>query len=311
MARVALRSPFGANDETLAQFGDEPGMTNIDQFESLFKSASKEVFHFEPVAFAQVLVITDLATAEAEPLAEDVQRMFAGTEAFRQSQFRVMASETHRDIGDLLQLVSEVQPDLIVSYRCLHSSAWRWPHSLGEHLDVLTQATEVPVLVLPHPEANRRAPWVEDGASCVMAIANHLSGEARLVDVAASLTAADGTLWLTHVEDRLTFERYMDAIEKLPSIDSEPAREALREQLLKEPQDYVQSCRVALAEHKPGLRVEADVTMGHHINDYRQLVEKHSVTLLVFNTKEDGQLAMHGAAYGLAVEMRHIPLLML
>ena len=41
------------------------------------------------------------------------------------------------------------------------------------------------------------------------------------------------------------------------------------------------------------------------------LAEKHDVDLLVFNTKEEDQLAMHGVAYPLAVELRRLPLLML
>ena len=35
------------------------------------------------------------------------------------------------------------------------------------------------------------------------------------------------------------------------------------------------------------------------------------VDLLVMNTKDEDQLAMHGLAYPLAVELRQIPLLML
>ena len=35
------------------------------------------------------------------------------------------------------------------------------------------------------------------------------------------------------------------------------------------------------------------------------------VDLLVLNTKDDDQLAMHGLAYPLAIELREIPLLLL
>ena len=38
---------------------------------------------------------------------------------------------------------------------------------------------------------------------------------------------------------------------------------------------------------------------------------EHEIDLLVFNTKDDDQLAMHGLAYPLAVEVRGIPILML
>jgi hypothetical protein len=53
------------------------------------------------------------------------------------------------------------------------------------------------------------------------------------------------------------------------------------------------------------------VTHGHHLSEYRRLVQEHDVDLLVMNTKDEGQLAMHGLAYPLAIEIRSIPLLLL
>ena len=43
----------------------------------------------------------------------------------------------------------------------------------------------------------------------------------------------------------------------------------------------------------------------------RQLVKKHDIGLLVANTKDEGQLAMHGMAYALSVELVDVPLLLL
>jgi hypothetical protein len=51
--------------------------------------------------------------------------------------------------------------------------------------------------------------------------------------------------------------------------------------------------------------------MGDRIEEYRRLVEDHRIDLLVLNTMDGDQLAMHGQAYSLAVELRGAPLLML
>ena len=51
--------------------------------------------------------------------------------------------------------------------------------------------------------------------------------------------------------------------------------------------------------------------MGSRLDDYKKLIRDHAVDLLVFNTKDEDQLAMHGVGYPLAVEVREIPLLML
>ena len=59
------------------------------------------------------------------------------------------------------------------------------------------------------------------------------------------------------------------------------------------------------------VKVEQLVGFGHRLSEYKRLIEQHQVDLLVLNTKDEDQLAMHGIAYALAVELRQIPLLML
>ena len=48
-----------------------------------------------------------------------------------------------------------------------------------------------------------------------------------------------------------------------------------------------------------------------HVLGYKELVEENEIDLLVMYTKDEEQLAMHGIAYPLAVELRSTPLLML
>ncbi len=80
---------------------------------------------------------------------------------------------------------------------------------------------------------------------------------------------------------------------------------------MKDPADYIESCRIGLSKSAPSLEVESLVTSGHHLHEHRRLIEEHDVDLLVMNTKDEDQLAMHGLAYPLAIELRTIPLLML
>jgi hypothetical protein len=210
-----------------------------------------------------------------------------------------------------LESIEERKPDLIVTYRHLHSEAWQWPHSLGEYLDVMTQATSVPVLVLPHPDANRSLPHSIKNTDRVMAITNHLTGDNQLVNMAVTFTEPGGTCWLTHVESQPVFERYMDAVSRIPAIDTDVAREALAEQLLKEPRDFIAACRAEIDAQGLPVRIDEVVAMGRRVDEYGELIAKREIDLLVLHTKDDDQLAMHGAAYALAVELRGIPLLML
>ena len=103
----------------------------------------------------------------------------------------------------------------------------------------------------------------------------------------------------------------MQTIGKIPDIDTDTARETILARLLKDPQDYIQSCRQVLAEEHVAIEAKDIVTLGHKLSDYKKLVDEHAVDLLVVNTKDQGQLAMHGVAYSLSVELRATPLLLL
>ncbi len=283
-------------------------MTRIDQFASAFLSASKTVFNHEPVPLSTALVITDLSQYEARLFGDRV-RAFLGVLGDN-VQWLDVDGEACGSVGDLLNLVEQQRPDLICTYRHLHSGAWKWPYGLGEHLDVLTQVTTTPVLVLPRPEDAEAFESVGD-TNAVMAMTSHLMGDHRLINYAARFTEPGGTLYAAHVEDSATFERYMEVIAKIPMIETDTAREEIEKQLLKEAHDYIGSCREELARASVELNLEEIVLLGHHLAEYEKLVQDREVDLLIFNTKDDDQLAMHGLAYPLAVELRALPLLML
>ena len=284
-------------------------MTKVDQFESVFRAASKTVFEYESINIDNVLVISDATEAEAAVFAAQVRNFLRvlGDSA----RWRVVNGTEFDEVPSLLALVEAERPALICTYRHLHSDSWKWPYTLGEYVDVLTQVTDTPVVVLPHPEAMRASPHALGDTSSVMAMTDHLTGDRHLINYAVRFVEPGGALILTHVEDEVIFDRYIETISRIPSIDTESAEHAIRTQLLREPQDYIQSCRDALGEAGLSVDVETIVTMGRHIREYERLIEEHEVDLLVFNTKEEDQLAMHGLAYSLAIELRQIPLLLL
>jgi len=286
-------------------------MTNIDQFESVFKSADKPRFELEACNLQTVFVITDLEGAEAEVYHEQIGRFLATLTEERNLTWRLINAQEYGDVAQLLQLVQAESPDLICTYRNLHLAIPDFPYSLGVFVDVLTQVVSMPVLLLPSPRMLRDGTATLRTPDVVMAVTDHLTGDHHLVSQAAFFANPAGTLYLTHVEDEATFIRYIETIGKIPEIDTDFAREAILEQLLKEPRDYIHSCRKVLKDADPELNIEELVTAGHRLSDYKRLVAEHDVCLLVMNTKDDEQLAMHGVAYPLAVELRETPLLLL
>lgn len=283
-------------------------MTNIDQFESLFNKADKQSFSLQPVDLDSILVVSDVGSVETEAFMHRVIDFLDTTLLTKAIQWHTVNGDEHRSVSDLLNQVEAVQPDLICTFRNLHAPATDYPYSLGVYLDVLSQTTSMPVLVLPSPHRDSSIPT---STSTVMAIADKLTGDNKLVSYAARLTTPEGRLLLTHVEDQSVFNRYINVISKIPSIDTDSARAAIKEQLLAEPRDYSRTCMRGIAAAELPISVEEIITFGHSLKDYQLLLSQHDVDLLVLNTKNEDQLAMNGLAYPLCVEQRDTPILML
>jgi hypothetical protein len=292
-------------------------MSTLDHFESAFRSASKDTFTWAPPIIRKILVVTDLDAEASTQLQTRLEQFLAGMLAHTQAagvtpQWRLIVGDDYALVSELHRLVEDWAPDLLCTYRNLHSSAWSFEFSLGEYVDVLTQATNVPILITPHPRRQTKAAeHALRNTDVVMAMTDHLTGSERLVNFAAAMTQANGKLWLTHVEDELAYSRMMETISKIPQIETDLARTLIRGKLLQQPTDYVETCRAVIATQRAQLDVRPLIVMGHHLSTYKQLVHDHEVDLLVMNTKDDDQLAMHGMAYPIAVEIREIPLLLL
>ncbi len=286
-------------------------MSQIDQFESVFRSAVKAVFEYSKIDIRSVLLVTDLDAEAAGTFQKSIQNFLQHPIAEVEREFFIITGDEYHSTNDLLELLTQYSPDLICTYRNLHSNAWRFPHSLGEHLDVMLQKTDIPIMVLPHPEANYQAEHALKDTTDVMVVTDLMAVNDRLINYAAAFTKPDGNLYLTHVEDERVFERYMDAISKIDVIDTETARKRLTEQLLKEPEDYFNSCAELLKQNYPQLVVSSLVLFSQLVAEYRHQIESRKLDLLVLSAKDERQHAMHSVAYPLAVELRQIPLLLL
>ena len=130
------------------------------------------------------------------------------------------------------------------------------------------------------------------GTDRVMAITNHFTGDNHLASRAAHITRPGGRLWLTHVEDQAALDRYLTTISKIPEIDTDTARQTLQDQLLKEPHDYIESCRAGLREAGVDFQEENVVVLGPHLRDYKNLMEAHYIDLRCPNTQDAAQLAV-------------------
>lgn len=286
-------------------------MSTVDQFESVFKAAAKTTYMHETPSLGKVLLVTDMEESDGALYLNSVRQYFEKTLLPDETNWEVLSKNEFHTVKDLLGKVEEHRPDILITYRNLRSESWRWPYSLGEHLDVLTQVTTTPVLVLPHPDRDDASEFLSKTPENVMAVSGHMCGEGTLIKYASAFTPKGGKLLLSHIEDKVTLDRYLDAIEKIPDIDSEVARETLLARLLNDAKDFSESAREGLKQAGLDISVECMAQLGSRLEDYRKLIEEGQVDLLVMHAKEDDQLAMHGMAHPLAVELRAVPILLL
>ena len=80
---------------------------------------------------------------------------------------------------------------------------------------------------------------------------------------------------------------------------------------MQEAGNVIETCLTELRKERNDITFHSSISRGHRLNEYRHLVESHDVDLLVINTKDDEQLAMHGMAYALSVELIDRTLLLL
>lgn len=286
-------------------------MSTVDQFESVFKAAAKATYFHEKPSVQKVLLVTDMDESQSKLYLNLVGDFFSNSLLPSSTEWNLLSRNDFVSVKDLLGRVEEYRPDLLITYRNLKSESWKWPYSLGEHLDVLTQVTSTPVFVLPHPDRDGSTDLLSTKPEKVMAVSGHMCGEGSLIRYASAFTPDGGKLLLSHVEDKATLSRYLDAIDKIPDIDSAVARETLLNRLLNDAKDFSESAREGLKEAGLNITVECMAQLGSRLEDYRKLIDEGEVDLLVMHAKEDDQLAMHGMAYPLAVELREVPILLL
>lgn len=280
----------------------------IDEFESMFKRAERASFRYEDRPIASVAVVTDTDAAASEQLRDQVQKHF--TRLDHRARFETISADRYRNVNDLLDVLHALGPDLLVTSRCLSEEALVPQHTLGVYVDVLTQVTEIPVLLLPGTAPQPR-PLADKICRHVMVIADRLEGDDQLVNAAARFCPHDGTLTLAHIEDDRSFRRTIEAIGRIPQINTDQARDLIGEQLLASAKHYIESCVKGLVASPLHCHPHQVVEFGHRVVRYRQLVEEHNVDLLVTNTKQEDQLAINGLAYALSVELTEVPQLLL
>ncbi len=280
----------------------------IEKFESRFKSAYKEPYTYEDIELSKIAVISKEDLFRAEQIQEISSKLMP--KYLEQYQWSFICENNFSSVKETLERLEEQKPDLIIMERNIKISEESLVYGLSPYVETITQVTTTPVLILPNMDLEQLSNRIKN-CDCVMAETDRLTGDSRLINWAVNFVEPKGKLYLNHIEDSKTFNRYMDVIEKIPEISSEVAKEKIAEGLLKLPRDFIKSVTEVLEEKSIEVQVEGFVTLGSSIKDYKDLIKKQDVDLLIFNSKDDDHLSMEGITYEIAVEFKQDPLLLL
>lgn len=283
-------------------------LEHIDEFESMFRRAEREPFVFEELSISAVAIVTDGDGQEAQQLQQVVRQFLPRIDSVE--TWHVFSDDDYDNVTELVKRLGQQPLDLLVTRRHLQERALAPRHSLGVYLDEVTQRIDIPVLVLPGT-AEVPVSLTSEACDRVMVVGDHVSGDNRLINYGVRMCSPGGTVWFCHVEDDVVFARYMQAIKQIPQIASDEAEVLIEAQLLKEAADFIETCVETLKETGPDVVLASHVGLGHHLKQYRQLIDDQQIQLLVANTKDDDQLAMHGMTYSLSIELVDMPLLLL
>lgn len=280
----------------------------LDEFESLFRSADKPTMIHDEVEIRRVLVVTDDRAGEPSAQRKAIASFLPVLDGDR-PDWQVLDVGVETTVPSLLSLVRDIGPDVIVSRRNLGDAAGGAVRSLGVLLDEMLWELPVPIIILPDgfgaPVGGASPPRT------VMVATDHLTGDNQLVDYGARFTPDDGRLILAHIEDDESFAQYMAEIEKIPEIETDVARQRLRERLMQSPRDYVAACTRVLQDAGVKAEIESVVRFGHQANNYLAMVEELGVEMLCLHTERDDAPAMLGMAMMIASRFRELPLLMI
>ena len=102
------------------------GMTQVDQFESIFRSALTDTYEYALPEVNSVLLVTDRNETDVQDYLKDIQKFLSvlGTSV----TWSVLNADDYKTTQDLLDRVDQEKPDIICSYRNLKSKDWVFKH---------------------------------------------------------------------------------------------------------------------------------------------------------------------------------------
>ncbi len=279
----------------------------LDNFTSQFKSAFKEGFNYSEVKVSNICLITSLGIEHSKRTQENVSSLLP--EYSEQYEWSILLDSQFASIQDMLKQIEICKPDLIVVERAIKTPEQDILYGLSPYIETITQVINTPILLLPANGLNLPSDKSKD--TKILVAAHHLIDSQGLINWGVFFAKPNGQIYLNHIEDRHTFKRYIEVIEKIPEIDSDIATKTIYDELLKLPTEFIETVRNELASKFPEIEILGLVKISHALSEIKHAMEGKEIDLLIVNSKDPSHLAMDAMSYECAIEFKNKHILML
>ncbi len=264
---------------------------NLDMFGSVFRRSVKPQYEHAAFKLSKILVVGDADHLESLSafISEycDERQMFEYNSDFDWNEFETK--------------VKNDKPDLILIQRQLGIINKGFKFSLGPILESTTQEFNIPVLVLPHEFQNLKFETIGIGF-------DHEIDNSRLINKALMMDKHLVNLELIHVEGEVIYNYYMDAIDKIPAINTAIAEENIKKTILDLSRDFFADVASKIENEKRKATIHCK--FGETVKCYREIVESRKIDLLIFEAEDDTKMAMHSLGHSLTIQFPNVATLL-
>lgn len=264
---------------------------NLDIFESVFKRSVKQHFEHQEFQLDKTLIIGD---------GDHLDRLSSFMNGYCRSctTFKYDSSFKWSALKSILE---EMKPDLILIQRQLGISNHDLTYSVGPVLESVTQESNIPVLVLPHEFDGLKIETIGIGF-------DHQIDNSYLVNKGLLMSKNLKNLELIHIEDESTFDYYLDAIAKIPGINTEYAETSIKDTIMDLSGDFFTDVASKLGNEK--VQTTIHCRFGETVKCYEEIIKNREMDLLVFEAEDESKMAMHSLGHSLTIQFSNIATLL-
>lgn len=263
----------------------------LDIFESVFKRSVKKQYDYEDFQLHKILIVGN--SDHLDKLSSFISKYGTGCQSFEYN-----SNFTWRELKSDIE---KMQPDLILIQRQLGISNTDLTFSIGPVLESITQEVNIPVLVLPYEFQDLKIETIGIGF-------DHQIDNSYLVNKGLLLSKYLKNLELIHIEDETIFNYYLDAIAKIPGINTEFAETNIKETILNLSGDFFRNVASKLENDKVITGIHCQ--FGETVQCYHDIIKDRKIDLLVFEAEDESKMAMHSLGHSLTIQFPNVATLL-